>query len=341
MSERASQTTTLIFGGVSAEVGLVKTSGKRKEARHEVRRMIGDLPADEAQARALAEWAARHGVTTETVEQPDAESLADGLARVGSAAAQKADEPFRDLGDDPFGPADAADVVLTRKPLGDVQGPFDGLPEERVEHGVTLDDGTWIDLTDQLALIDERTRIEGMEVVATITGHAVPRTWIRDSHWVTLAGGAGQRDAKVLALLWFALRETDEAAVVRWTKRTNQSLGIIVATGMRSVPESMALCVLEVEWPQNRRKPGPRSTTPISAETSDRERAAAIELVRSLHEPPGVLVALRDERAGARADLLSAAREGRAGEVKLPPAPSPVRPVEDVADALLAGAEAT
>jgi hypothetical protein len=333
VSERASQTTTLIFGGVSAEIGLVKTSSKPKEARHEVRRMIGDLPADEAQARALADWAERHGVTTETVE-PEAESLADGLARVGSAAAQKADERFRGLADDPFGPADAAEIVLTRKPLGDVEGPFDGLPPERVEHGVTLDDGTWIDLTDQLATIDERTRIEGMEVVATITGHAVPRTWIRDSHWVTLAGGAGQRDAKVLALLWFALRDTDEAAVVRWTKRTNQSLGIIVATGVRSVPESMALCVLEVEWPQNRRKPGARSSTPISAETSDRERNAAVELVRSLHEPPSVLVALRDERSGARADLLSAAREGRLGEVTLPPARVPVGEVEDLAAAL-------
>jgi hypothetical protein len=317
VAERASQTTTLIFGGVSAEIGLVKSSSKPKEARHEVRRMIGDLPADEAQARAMSEWMARNGITTETVQ-----NIADGLAENVEAIEAEA------------GPLDVPREWREAVPGAPVDGPFDALPPERVEHGVTLDDGTWIDLTEQLAMIDERTRIEGMEVVATIVGHAVPRTWIRDSHWVTLAGGAGQRDAKVLALLWFALRETDEAAVVRWTKRTNQSLGIIVATGLRSVPESMALCVLEVEWPQNRRKPGARSSTPIGAETSERERAAAIELVRSLHEPPSVLVALRDERAGARADLLAAAREGRLGEVTLPPARVPVGEVEDLAAAL-------
>jgi hypothetical protein len=76
------------------------------------------------------------------------------------------------------------------------------------------------------------------------------------------ARGYGKRQAKVLALLWDSLRRTSSAGVVRWTKRTNQSLGIIVASG-RLRDGTAALCLLECEWSQNLRAPGPKSTQPV------------------------------------------------------------------------------
>jgi hypothetical protein len=335
VAERASQTTTLVYGGVSAEVGLVKTAGKPKAAEHEVRRMIGDLPADEARQRALAEWQARH------FDDPPNEDWPTGEPVSMEVEPRSAVE---------FGPLDE---LMADSPLTDVivaeydretaaADPFAGLPAERVEHGITLDDGSWLDLTAELALIDERTRVEGMEVVATISATAVPRRRIIGSHWIALASGTANsgRQAKVLALLWDSLRRTSSAGVVRWTKRTTQSLGIIVASGSLR-DGTAALCLLECEWSQNLRAPGPKATQPVRlAETlSAAEVEAASSLAVALRRAPGVLDELRDERNGARADLLTAARErGDLASIRLPDAPAARDDGADVVAAMLAAA---
>jgi hypothetical protein len=336
VAERASQTTTLVYGGVSAEVGLVKTAGKPKAAEHEVRRMIGDVPADEARHRALVEWQERHAPNSPAWREArglepirPARTAADSLplsdaVRVGPLDELTDDSPLTDV------------IVAEYDRETAAADPFAGLPAERVEHGITLDDGSWLDLTEELALIDERTRVEGMEVVATISATAVPRRRIIGSHWIALAG-SGKRQAKVLGMLWDSLRRTSTAGVVRWTKRTNQSLGIITASGSLR-DGTAALCLLECEWSQNLRAPGPKSTEPIklALELTDAEIEASSSLAVALRRAPGVLDELRDERNGARADLLTAAREGRLGDAVLPEAPAPRDDGGDVVAAMLA-----
>lgn len=316
MAERASQTTTLVFGGVSVDVALMKVSRKPAEAKHDTRRMIGDLTADEYRARMRAYFGGG--------EQMEADALADALLTPAAAARVKAAA-------DPFGDGTAAPMNTG---AAVARGPEPASPSERVEQGVYLDDGSFVDLTDRLAEIDRRTRIEGMEVLATIASSTVPRSRVRDSYYVGLAAAkANPAHARVLALLWYGLRSAGAAAVVRWTKKTNQALGIITATGSLD-HGTAALTLLECEWAQNIVPPGPRATAAIRlvGELDERECESVQALVNALHQAPAALEYLRDERSAARSELLLAARAGEVDAAVLPPEPVAAGPVgEDLA----------
>jgi hypothetical protein len=326
MAGERGQRTTLVFGGVAVDVSLSKASAKPKDAAHDVRRMIGDELAEVARERALAAFASKVDVVLTT------EPLTEQRWAVADDA----------LVDERTGPS--GETVWR-----DAPDPFADLPPERVEQGVLLESGEFVDLTDRLAEIDARTRVEGMEVLATIASSSVPRTRVRDAHWIGLAPGSSS-GAKVLGLLWRSLRRDEAAAVVRWTKRTNQAVGIIVAVGRapefdregyagpRPSGSTAALCLLELEWSANLRAAGPRATEPITVEVSLREQLAAEALVKALRKPASFVDTLADERAVKRAELLGAARDGTLDRYT-PPA-EPVERVAgvDVADALEAAA---
>jgi non-homologous end joining protein Ku len=312
MAGERGQRTTLVFGGVAVDVSLSKASAKPKDAAHDVRRMIGDELAEVARERALAAFAPWVDVALTT------EPLTEQRWAVADDA----------LADERTGPS--GETVWR-----DAPDPFADLPPERVEQGVLLESGEFVDLTDRLAEIDERTRVEGMEVLATIASSSVPRTRVRDAHWIGLAPGSSS-GAKVLAILWRALRQEDAAAVVRWTKRTNQAVGIVVPTG--AMGRGAALCLLELEWAANLRAPGPRACAPLDVEVSDRELGAARRLVEALHRPASFVDGLHDERAVKRAELLGAARDGTLDRYTPPAKPKPTVAGVDVADALEAAA---
>jgi non-homologous end joining protein Ku len=325
MAGERGQRTTLVFGGVAVDVSLSKASAKPKDAAHDTRRMIGDEPAEVARERALAAWTARNLTPT---EQRAHALVNDGRGDERNAEHSLAEERWT-----------VADDVLADEPLASVRAdagdPFADLPPERVEQGVLLESGEFVDLTDRLAEIDARTRVEGMEVLATIASSSVPRTRVRDAHWIGLAPGSSS-GAKVLALLWRALRHADEAAVVRWTKRTNQAAGIIVPIGR--LGQGAALCLLELEWAANLRAPGPRACAPLDVEVSEREMAAAVRLVDAIGKPASFVDSLHDERAVKRAELLGAAREGSLDRYTPPTKPTRTVAGVDVADALEAAA---
>lgn len=334
MATERGERTRLMFGGVSAEVSLVKTSGKPTEAKHDTRRMIGDRPAEDVRAEALQQWQQRRRAA-----EAEADATRDGGRAMASAIveAEERDVQRRMADDgDPLGGGNVVTgtyLTLDDEPETD---PYAELPEERIEQGVQLDDGSFIDLTARLAQIDEATKIEGLEVIATIGSTSVPRYRVRDSHWIGLAGDQRAKDktpAKVLALLWRSLRATNGAAVVKWTKRTNQALGIIVAQGSDTLG-TRRLCLLELEWSANMRGPGPRATMPLDVEVSARELAAAAALVEALHEPPAILDSVRDERNGKRAELLTAARDGKLEAFVAPVKAGGVPEGADLADQL-------
>jgi non-homologous end joining protein Ku len=390
MSVERGQRTTVRFGGVRAEVSLVKTSTKPKSAQHETKRVLVEQPAAAPASSEHPEVARSRGMVDPFGESEAAPRFAGDLPR--------ADRDMAAAFPDPVAPVVAAEDIPAGAPVMATEDgrartfaqpmtPDDGLraeveaglhtmdttdaahdrqrpaeleqaeaervadslakltkpepteyvpPATDVQQGIHLADGTWVDLTARLREVDERTKVEGLEVVATIATNAVPRERVRDSHYVATADA---KTSKVLALLWHGLRSTDAAAVVRWTKKTAQTLGIVVARGSRD-RNTAHLVLLELEWSENMRPPGPRTLAPIAVDVAHEEVVAARELVEAFGARPSVLDSLRDERLAKRAELLERARAGEL-EAYVPPA-APVAPAEesDLAAAFAASAAA-
>lgn len=222
-----------------------------------------------------------------------------------------------------------------RSPLGgDVSPPAASsgtatAKKAEIAHGVTGPDGSFVDLTSQLAAIDEACILDGVEVVATVAASSVPRSRARGAYYISAAGGSsvGAPAQKVLALVWSGLRTTRSVAIVRWTKRTNQALGVLSA----SDDGGRHLVLVEIEWAQNVHEVPVRALLGEAIdETSEAERAAALDLIRAMTQPEA-LRELRDERLARRAELLEAARAGETWE----PPPELEAPPE-AADLLLA-----
>lgn len=373
MAERG-QRTTLRFGSVSAEVSLLKTSGKPKSAQHETRRVRVSPAEIAAQERAAAEAmpVADPLGGDEDFLPPTREPVRDDFAGASFAIAEEPEEfdvPLPPLPESAY-PAGAeplpAPVVADRRgvehfpapdttahglpsavehartlaePLADDprSGPAIAAPElpaaapyvppvTRVEQGVYTEAGEWIDLTERLEEADRRTKVDGIEVAGAVHTNAIARERVRDAHYVA---GVFPDEYKVLKLLWIGLRETNRAAAVRWTKKTAQALGFIVARGeLRSKTNPACLVLLELEWADNMRPPGPRVRGPLLADVDGSEARAAIELVEAFAGPPSLVNDLRDSRLAARAELLQLARDGKLAEYVPPAEPMP----EDVAD---------
>ena len=370
MSGERGQNTTLRFGGVTAKVSLLKTSGKPKDAQHETRRVLmvpQETPGGTELPPALVpdphdglrEAAQRAGYPVDPAEDPDplgeppnVEALTPEQHRERHEAGRASIPTEWDRPGDEVSPADDvragaaaveaerdhereqvdreefAERVATSAPK--VYTP----PETDVQQGVHTDSGKWIDLTDRFAEIDERTKVDGLEVVATIASTAIPRERVRDAYYV---GGQDPATFKVLALLWHSLRSTNRVAAVRFTKKTAQALGIIVPRA----GDHPHLLLLELEWAENMRPVPRKASGPIGAAVEQGELAAAIELVEAFEAGPSAMNDLRDERLNARAELMEKAKAGQLDEFVAPPAPLPadlVDPEWSTASALDASA---
>lgn len=331
MAERGQRTTIRLGPSVAAEVSLLKMSGKPREAQHETKRVevTPVAPGEgEPQVEAYRELTGAAGVSEMRVvtspEPPTPQPVAEGspvTAAVGG-----------DL-HDPLGPEPDLTGTDSFAPLPDADELMEGArPEPVIQQGVTGPGGAWVDLTDELASIDERTKLEAMEVGNVVDSTSIPRERVREAYYVAPAGDGAP---KVLALLWHGLRERRGAALVRWTKRTNQALGAIVARGTAA---DAHLVLLELEWQANMKDVPRRAQLGAAVgalrvegvtedvdlatfERARRERKAAEKLVGALWTQPAVFESLRDERSGQRADLLNAAREGRKWQPPAEPAP--------------------
>ncbi len=306
----AGQRTTLSLGGVAAEVSLVKMSGKPKDAQHEVRWPDPPVGAPEGEGDPVGDLAMSSFET-----KGDAGTSGPGAP------------PPVDVGrGDPLGGTEPEDPAAGFAAAVGVGGSVEPPPEPvKPMHGVTLESGKWVDLTDRLEQIDEACKLPGMEVVSTVPSASIPRERVVAASWVA---STDPRAARVLALLWRGLDSTTRVAAVRWTKRTNQALGVLVP---RTLPGGKrALALLEMEWAENMR-PAPASATgPMDADVSDAEMDAAKRLVEALAGKPSELDELRDERLAKRAELLNLAREGKVEGYVAPEPPADAEPVEDV-----------
>lgn len=192
--------------------------------------------------------------------------------------------------------------------------------DTKIERGVTGPDG-WVNLTESLENIDARTQIDGMTIECTIPLSHLPRTWMRDAYFVAPTNPEG---SLFLAHLWHGLMPTTSAALVRWTKKTSQYLGAIIARGQATGNPTLVL--VELEWAANMRPAPERAKLEVNrVPESGKEKAR--EAMLALRESATVVHTLRDERNAQRAELLHAARTGQQWD-----APEPAR--SEAADAL-------
>lgn len=169
--------------------------------------------------------------------------------------------------------------------------------------GIRLDDGQFIDVTDQLERIREVSKLEEMRITSFLRRERVPREAIQGAYWIGVNGPSAPR---ALRLLQAALRKTARVAKVKWTTREVQSNGVIVPHA------SGALLALKLAWPDEVRNPNdePRITAYYHAEVTEREIDFASRLIAAMSESAQVLDDAEDDAAVLQRGLAQMARRG-------------------------------
>ena len=134
----------------------------------------------------------------------------------------------------------------TKAPSVELSSPGFGSDAPKARKGLRLPDGGFKDLTDEIDAIAERTKLEEMRVSDFIRTEQVQRGRVLGSYYVAPDGPGA---AKVIRLLHEAMRETKRVAVVRFTKRSRQSLAVLIP-----LAESKALEVIELAWSEDLRE---------------------------------------------------------------------------------------
>lgn len=284
----AGKRTVIAVGGLEIEVSLAPTSSDPKGAKWETRTVgpDGEPLATASLADRINSSAPVSPALTAAVEIPAGAEV--GVNADGDV--EPIDDPLGDRQPEPEPPAAIAEPE----------------PGPKVQRGVTTDDGVFVDLTERLAKIDEEVEIKGMEIVAAIGAHTVPRERVRGACYVTPVDPEGKR---ACAMLYSALSEAGLALVARWTKRTNQAVGIV--TGSKA---HRCLLLLEVEFAANMKAPPKGALVESVVGTlTDGERSAAALFIESVAGRKADLDAVVDERRARQAELLEAAREGTLG----------------------------
>lgn len=297
---RASSRTVLTFGLVKAPVALYKTDGKD-----------ADLPEFET--------AGPHGGALRLKEvpveaRPEEVPVGDPLAPIetetldpvmSAIEAEAVPDAYVNFGTEEVTVPATTRSILVEEGHGDAEV----LPEDR-RKGLRLEDG-FVDLTDQLRSIENRTKLEEMRVVSFIRVEQVPRDRILGSYWIAPEEGAG----RALRLLFEAMRFQRRVAVVKWTKRTRQSLGVVVPH------RSGALQVLQVNWAEAYLQPDAKVLSIQQAAVREEEVRAAAELVRAMSDSKASLDEQEDDAVRLRRELVAEVEAGKR------PDPMPSRPV--------------
>jgi len=201
-------------------------------------------------------------------------------------------------------------------------------PPEYVR-GVRKPSGDFVDVTDALERIEEDSRLEAVEVLTFIDLRHAPPERVTGSYYLAARSVTGLRLAAVLRR---ALRQTGRAAVVRFTKRKGQRLGIL------KPHRSGALLLCEVAWEAECRAPNDECLAHEQARCSESEVEAAAELIHAMAGRRADLDGFEDRRWRAEQELYARAQAGELDDYVLEPEELP----EELADLqeLLAAAAA-
>lgn len=172
--------------------------------------------------------------------------------------------------------------------------------------GITKPDGAFVDLTDQIKDIAERTTLDCLEVVSFLDPRHTPRERIVGAYYVGAGSGkkGGFPPSQIIGLLYRALKLRNRAAVVRWGKRTRSSVGVMVPH------RSGALLVLEMAYAEHVLAPNADCLTHQHLEFSDEQVEQAAGLIDAMAGRRDSLDDIRDHRAELEEQLVTRAEHG-------------------------------
>lgn len=283
--KKVSLNTVLRLCGLETPVGLYKTSGKGPEAPEFERVGPNARPLHTSPDAARAAFVESEPEASDPVGVDEPAPTNTGSGPTGAAAGKR---HWYEEGEEP--------VAVT---------------DDEVRRGVRDAEGNFVDLTEQLDRIGEESSLEALEISAFIRRERVPRERVVGSYYLAagVAGDGQQPAAPLLRLLYEAMKDRGRVAVVRWTKRKGQSLGILTPLG------DGALVVLEMQWADRMRTPNAKCLSHMRAAVTSTEVERAGELIEALSESRQSLDDLEDPREMMERDLSAAARSGDTTEI--------------------------
>lgn len=307
-AKRSSANTDLFIGTLGVSVGLFGTNAKPAglpgfetagpnggRLKYEMRGAPAPAPVEGVESLPVEEGAS----------DPLAETPAVARSSEPSSAGAMVDGEFRQ--------------VLVEEGSGEV------VESDAVRRGVRLDDGRFVDCTEQLGAIEARTKLERIDIERCIDSTRIRRQRVVGARYV---GGQDAEAMAALSLLWHALRANRQVAVVKYTLRKRQYLGVIEAgTGG-------LLVLLDLVWSEDwRAAPAKARVGDVAVPAEQVEKMGA--LLGALHGTVDVLDELRDDAIALREELLVRAQAGEMDVTVVEPLPAEPA-VADLEGALVA-----
>lgn len=299
--------TTLQVGVIQAPVALYKTTDKRDRQSfieagpngHPLQRQQRLVNSQIGKQDLSDPLGTREAA--EEIKEAQMKALADSLDTTPDKV--KIPEPLADV---------ETETVIVEEQTGEVVKPEDvrrGLHDE-------LND-TFIDLTDDLAKIDEQTKLDRMVIDCFVRTESVPRERVVGSYFV---GFDGPGSKKVLDVLRLALKEKGRVGVVKWTKTSRQALGVII-------PRRKGLALIELAWSAELRETPDKALLDGSLAKPE-EVSAFMTMIEAMGAEPAALDNLDDESIFLYEELAESAMSGE----KTFALPEPVEAAEDQDD---------
>lgn len=300
-AKRSSANTDLYVGTMQAKIGLFPTKATpAKTAEFDTAGPNGGT--------LRFEQAAQPQPVGEAEEQPD--------------QAVKRTDP---LGDDPGSETPPVEEAPAATNGATVPGEFsrklveDGtdrvVEPQDIRRGVRMEDGKFIDCTEQVEAIVERTKLDRIEVVAFIDSTAIRRDRVIGSYYV---GAQDDEAAAYLRLFFEGMKQKRAAAIVKYTTKSRQNLGAIVVNGRDGVLE-----LLQLVWAEDFREAPAKATAIQKVAISEAHVEKMGALIERMHDTPEAIEELRDDAVALREELRARAEAGEMDVTVVEPMPVP------------------
>jgi non-homologous end joining protein Ku len=173
--------------------------------------------------------------------------------------------------------------------------------EER--RGIRAEDGEFIDLTDEIQDIADHTALEEMRIADFIRAEEVQRDRCLGSYFVAPTDLEG---AKAIRLMFEGMRAQKRVAVVKYTLRSKQALGVLAPH-----PATKSLILTELAWKEDLREIPVSMYNPGRVEVDADEVLLATELVEAMSSTRAeALDTQEDDARRLRRELVDRAYKG-------------------------------
>lgn len=298
-ASRSTANTTLILGKVEVGIGLFSTVAKPKGlATFETAGPNGGVLVAQQHA------AERPLSSSEPMPEMSAEKGDPLGADPGSEAPPIAEAPASAPAKGDAVPGEYERALIE-------QGTGQVVEPDEVRKGIRKGDGTFIDLTEHLKQIESETKLEKMEIVKFVRVETIDRARIDASYYI---GAQEAHDAKPLRLIYEAMKLRRRVAVVKWSSKSRQSLGVLVAHGTDET-----LMLYKLTWAEDFREAPARARSVARATVSPQEIDIAAQLVDAMGDSVEALDELRDDAIALREELIARALAGEVEAIETPP----------------------